>query len=364
MNRLAFGSALVAALAACDLSSPPIGVPFLKISPILDSTFVGDTLPPRSVTFYDAEGNPQPSGVVRWSSSDTLIARVDSVTGRIVGRGRGAAVITATANGVSGPALVVVSRQLDLTLLLDTLYLMPRDTITLPVAVKKKGGSPPAPWFNAPANAVFTVDSASGLVTANSPGGPIRYVAHADTVADTGAVTVLSLTDTLGGRAFFTVLGTAIRHQSSTARGLNYARTGDTLTFRLQASVTAGTSTIESLVITLRDSLTGTGTFVIDSLSPLEATARLGRDDASCKPPRPWGLWSSRAVLPSVTALSRFGGAIVVTQNVAVSNGRAVSGRFAFTAQRLDLYGDPLGLLAIRGVFVAPLTTNREPCEL
>src|SRR2546430_12699304 len=41
-----------------------------------------------------------------------------------------------------------------------------------------------------------------------SPGGPSRYIVHADSLADTGAVYVMSLSDTTGGKMFFSVGGT------------------------------------------------------------------------------------------------------------------------------------------------------------
>ncbi len=364
MNSRAFGLLLLAVLAACDLSGGAFGVATLRLSPILDSTFIGDTLRPRTVTYHDADGVLQPAGAVRWRSSDTTIARLDSITGRIVGRGRGAVLVTATANDVSGPALVIVSRPLDLTLLIDTVFLLRNDTLTLPVAVKERSGNPPAPWFSAPMNPAFTVDSASGRVTATSPGGPFSYTAHADTVSATGAVQVLSLTDTLGGRAYFSVLNTAIRHQGSAARGVNYSRAGGTLAFNLLVTVDTAGSTLEKIVVTLRDSVNGTGVFDIDSLSFAEAFAPAGQTDATCSPPRPWAIWSTRRSAVPITALSYSGGSFTVTQNILVPNGRAISGRFAFTAQRTDLYTDPLGLLVIRGAFVAPLTTDRLQCGL
>ena len=61
---------------------------------------------------------------------------------------------------------------------------------------------------------------------------------------------------------------------------------------------------------------------------------------------------------PPIVAISRPGGSITVTQIVPVPGGFAISGRFSFLAQRTDFYTDPLGLLPIRGTFVAPLTTR------
>ena len=46
-----------------------------------------------------------------------------------------------------------------------------------------------------------------------------------------------------------------------------------------------------------------------------------------------------------------------------IQHGMAISGRFTITVQRGDLYDDPLGALAIRGTFVAPLITDdRATC--
>ena len=78
-------------------------------------------------------------------------------------------------------------------------------------------------------------------------------------------------------------------------------------------------------------------------------------------PPRAWALWASQS--PSILALSRRGGIIGITQIVALSNGQAISGRFTYTAQRADLYADPLGALAIHGTFVSPLVTDRTSCR-
>src|SRR5438094_1067698 len=152
MSRLPFAPLLLAGTAlvgGCfDLSSPNTGS--LRLSPILDSMFVGDTLSPRTVTFYDANGTPQSPGVVKWHITlDSVggvpnpVATIDSVTGKIVGRRRGATVVYAEAQHQLAPALITVSSRLDLTLLLDTVFVMPSDTITLPLAIVQQPGSPP-----------------------------------------------------------------------------------------------------------------------------------------------------------------------------------------------------------------------------
>ena len=45
-----------------------------------------------------------------------------------------------------------------------------------------------------------------------------------------------------------------------------------------------------------------------------------------------------------------------------VPGGQAISGHFTFTAQRTDLYTDPLGVLSITGSFVAPFVHSNTVC--
>src|SRR5207247_7314638 len=179
---------------------------------IIDSLFVGNQAPRPSVTYYDGAGRSRTPAAteVRWASSDTAVLAVDSVTGRMTARRRGLAFIVATVQNTQGGALVVVSNTLDLTLLLDTIYVMPGDTFIVPVAVQKQN-SPPAAvvWYEAPSNSVYSIDSASGRLSALTLGRPAAYIVHAATLADTGALYVVSLPDTTGGgKFFFSVLGT------------------------------------------------------------------------------------------------------------------------------------------------------------
>jgi hypothetical protein len=357
MHLLLLSLALVA---ACSPSSPATS-PRVIVNPILDSLFVGDIVPARSVTYLDARGDTQPAGPVRWASTDTNVVRVDSVTGQIAGRGAGAAVLSARANGVTGTGLLVVSRVLDLALLLDTIYLMPGDTFTVPVTVNDRNGSPPPVWFRTSSNGVFTIDSASGRVTATGFGGPLAFTAHADSVSASGAVEVVQLTDTVGGKGFFTVLGTVIRRTRAGARAVNYRRQGDTVTFRVSLPVLSQGIAVENVLITLRDSVHVPAAFPIDSISLNEAFG--SGADPNCRPPRPWALWSIQTN-PPLRGLSRRGGGISITQVTLNAHGRAISGRFTFAGQRSDLYDDPLAVLPIRGTFVAPLIADAgRPCR-
>ena len=346
------------ALAAACSDSGPGGSPRVVIAPILDSLFVGDTVAARTARYFGAGGDSQATGPVRWFSSDQAVFRVDSVSGVIAGVGRGAAVLSARANGITGTSLLVVSRVLDLSLLLDTIYLMVGDTFTIPVSVRDKDGSPPPVRFTPVSSAVLTVDS-GGLITALQASTLVPFTAHADSVTATGAVQVVQLTDTVGGKGSFTVLGTVIRRARAGARAVNYRRLGDTATFRVSLPVVVTGVAIENIVITLRDSVAAPAIAAIDSISLNEAGASA---DFVCRPKRAWAIWSVLSS-PPLRGLSRQGGTIAITQVDTLVNGLAVSGRFSFTGQRSDLYDDPLGGLPVRGTFVAPVIADSRQCR-
>lgn len=363
MKRISFSVVFAATLAACTADFGSVDLSRLVLFPVLDSMFIGDRLPPRQATYYDASGAVQDPGGIAWLSGDTSVLQVDTTTGRITGLKAGYALVVGTAKGVQASALVAVSAPLQVTLLLDSVYLMPGDTFTAPVQVDHQVAGTPTVWFSAAANAVFDIDSATGRDSAKAPGGPVPFIAHAalgaDTVADSGTVEVVQLADTIGGKASFAMFSTVIRSRKTTARALNFHRRGDTLTFRLRAPVLQNNTTVELVAITLRTPPAAPGSFAIDSISPAEAQ----QVDPFCRPPRNWGLWSVTTSLSQLDALSRQGGSITITQMVPVANGMAISGRFYLPAQRIDLYDDPLGVVPILGTFVAPLITTTPRCE-
>jgi hypothetical protein len=365
MRRTRVAVSLYAVLAWCACQGTLSGgAPYLTLAPILDSLFVGDQALRPSVTYFDGAGGSRipASSEIQWASSDTLIIAVDRLSGRMTARRRGIAFVIATVQQAQGVALVVVSNALDLTLLMDTIYAMPGDTLTVPIAVKKQN-SPPAPvvWYAAPpSNGVYAIDSASGRLSALARGGPVAYIVHADSIADTGAVSVLTLTDTTGGKFFFSVLGTATGHVGGAVSAVNYRRSNDSLAFRLSGTHPSSVSR-QTVQITLPGSVVTPGAYAIDSLSPSEAGSLQLSSPAICSPPRPWAFWSSQT--PLIIALSRRGGTLGITQVVTVPNGQAISGRFAYTAQRTDLYADPLGVLSIHASFVAPLSSDRTTCR-
>jgi hypothetical protein len=347
---------------ACSNGTSPS--PTLRVSPVLDSLFVDDTIPPLAVEYRDASGVSMSPGTVTWSTSDPTVLDVDPSTGTIVGLKAGFAQVFAAAHGLQASALTVVLHPLQVTLLVDTIELMPGDTFTVPVAVAHQAPGTPLVWFRTAPNAVFTVDSASGKDSAKTAGGPLPFTVFAalgaDTVADSGSVEVISLVDTAGGKAGYTMFGTVIRSVRARAEAINYQRTGDTLTFRLRAFITQGSVTAEAVVITVRTSVSAPGTFAIDSITPAEAFG--SGADPICRPQHNWGSWSTIATDPAIQALSRAGGSLTVTRVAALIGGVAIGGRFNFDAQRTDLYDDPLGGLPIRGTFVAALVTGPNRC--
>ena len=348
----------------CSTSSGPSSLAQVIVAPVLDSLFVGDSLGPLAVTYLGDNGQPQNAGTITWSSSNPSVMSINATTGRIVALQPGLALAQAATHGLAGNALVVISRSLQVSLLLDTLYFMPGDTFTVPVQVTHKAAGVPTVWFKplGGTNAVFVIDSATGKDSAKATGGPLLFQTFAalgpDTVADTGAVRVLTLSDTTGGVGLYSILGTVIRRVNVQTQATNYRRAGDTLTFRLRAFLTRGTVTAEAVLVTVRTQLTAAGSLAIDSISPNE-TFGPGFDPV-CRPPRNWASWSTIATAPPIVALSRPGGSVTITQIVPVTGGFAISGQFSFLAQRTDFYTDPLGVLPIRGTFVAPLTTRNR----
>jgi len=272
-------------------------------------------------------------------------------------------VINASAHGTPGGAFIIVSDTLDITLQLDTVYLLPGDTLSVPVTVLKRTPVPTAAvWFTAPSNAQFSIDSASGRITATATsGGPSRYIVHADSLADTGAVYVMSLSDTTGGKMFFSIGGTVVTHVGASAVAVNYRATSGKLAFQLLGRVAPSGSVLQRVEIILPDSVIAADTtFAIDSLNPGEDSTNAHGFVAECSPPRPWAFW----LAPNrIVSYSRRGGTLGVLRIVPIPNGQAVSGHFSFTTQRTDLYTDPLGELSVTGSFVVPLVTSTTVCH-
>jgi len=365
MKRILVWTAFSAVLLACGLDVGPLTTPQIVLTPVLDTVYLGDQLVKRQVTFLDAHGNVQNPGPVTWSTKDTSIITVDAATGKITGRAPGNAVLLADAQGAEGFAVIVVSPLLNVTMLIDTLLAQPGDTFTIPVDVRHEAPGTPTVWFSADANAAFTVDSATGLVTANAAGGPFRVVAHAalspDTVSDGGTVEVLQLTDTTGGGGYYTIFGTVQRARRVTVRGSIYARPGGAPTFRLMFQTISGPTTEEELDILLGTPPADARVIAVDSISVSEAPG--GTVDPFCQPPRNWSAWFTLINSARLVALSRSGGNITISQVTTVPHGLVMSGHFYLPEQRTDRYDDPTGVLPIHGSFVAPVINDPTPCR-
>ncbi len=95
-------------LACCDGSpTQPNAVASVEVSPPGETVIeVGHTVQ-LTATIKDAAGNVLTERTITWSSDDDLIAAV-SGTGLVTGEGVGNATITATSEGRSGTASVMV----------------------------------------------------------------------------------------------------------------------------------------------------------------------------------------------------------------------------------------------------------------
>src|SRR2546428_3899728 len=205
-------------------------------------------------------------------------------------------------------------------MLLDTVYVMPNDTLTVPVVAIKRSSPPAVVSFEAPSNPAYSID-ARGKITALAAGGPFPYIVHADALADTGAVEVVSLTDTTGGKFFYSVRGTAISHVGGPVRAMNYVADNGGQAFQLRATYPSAASASQVVQVIFPDPVIDPGLYVIDSLNPAEDVASSVAPPAICSAPRPWALWTAR--LAGISASSRRGGALGLTQTGPRPHGQA-----------------------------------------
>lgn len=116
----------VLALAACsDLSSSDETVVALQVtSPPGAAVEVGDTVTYSAVAL-NRNGDPIPA-TIRWSTPDTAVIAVDSLSGVVLGRKPGQGRVQAISDGLVSPLnlLTVFASP-------DTLILVPPDTVTL-----------------------------------------------------------------------------------------------------------------------------------------------------------------------------------------------------------------------------------------
>ena len=362
MTRASFAWALCAALAACVKST---SLPkFVVLDPIFDSVFVGNQKPLPSVIYFDGDKlqTPPPSAVT-WQSSDPTILAVNNPSGQIQGLRRGTAIVSATVENTQGSEIVAVPDPVDITLLVDMLYLLPGDTMTIPTIILHRGdlSVPTVSYDPSPDPTVYTVDP-NGVVkaTATTTSGPVSYTVHADaataSATASGGVYVLNPADvaTVGGKAFFSVLGpsvlgAAVSHVDASPAAISYNRTDGSPAFRMRTTHAAASSSEQMAQVTLPAAVPVGVVAAIDSITPADSSA--------CAPPRAWAIWST----PTSTAYSgngHPGQQISITQLVSDgAGGQVAGGRFAYRVRRGEFYTSPASLLTITGVFVAPLTT-------
>jgi hypothetical protein len=354
MTRASFAWALCAALAACVKSTSL--QKFVVLDPVFDSVFVGRQKPlPRVIYFDGDQVQTPPASAVTWQSSDPTILAVNNPSGQIKGLKRGTAFVSATVENTQGSEIVTVPDSVDITLLVDTLYLLPGDTMTIPTIILHRD-NPPVVTYDATGATIFTIDANSGRVTATAtPGGPETYRVHADDASDSGAVYVLDPMSVGAGKAFFTVLGPSVigagvSHLEASPKVISYSLTDRSPAFRVQATHAPATSSEQVAQVTVPAAVAvGVVASAIDSITPVDSSA--------CAPPEAWAIWST----PTSTAYSgngHPGQQILITQLVTLTTGgQVVGGRFAYRARRGEFYTRPASLLTITGVFVAPLTT-------
>src|SRR2546428_7332643 len=295
MTRPWFAWALCAALAACAKST---SLPkFVVLDPIFDSVFVGNRRPLPNVIYFDGDKlQTPPASAVAWQSSGPTVLAVNNPSGQIKGLKRGSAFVSATVESTQGSEIVAVPDSVDITLLVDTLYLLPGDTMTIPTIILHRANLPvPVVSYDAPGATIFTID-ANGRVTATpTPGGPEKYRVHADDASDSGAVYVLDPTSPASRKAFFSVVGpsvvgAAVSHLDASPQVISYTSTSGNPAFRISAAASSSEQVVQ---VTVPQAVgTTPPAFAIDSITPA--------DSSTCTPPRAWAIWST----PTSTAYS------------------------------------------------------------
>jgi len=319
------------------------------------------------VTYFDGDKlQTPPASAVTWSSNPAILA-ANNPPGNMTGVARGTALVTATVQSAQGSAIIAVSDPVDITLLLDTLYLLPGDTMTIPTIILHRDPTLPTVSYDpSPDPTVYTVDG-SGLVMATStPGGPTRYTVTATegslTATASGGVYVLAPNGVGAGKAFFTVVGpsvpgTALRHATASPVAVNYTRPGGNSGFRMRATSSSSDQVAQVTLpagVSTDPAMYPSAPFEIDSITPA--------DTSTCTPPRAWAIRSS-TTSTAYSGNPDLGQQISFTQLVSDGgSGQVISGRFAYRARRSDFYTSPLSLLRITAVFVAPLTSNTTMC--
>lgn len=195
----AVGSTQVAASANGRSGLASITVTPVPVASVTVTPARLDLAPGKQATLsalaYDASGKALGGRAVVWSSSNTSVATVDA-SGVVSALAAGSATITATSEGLSGSSAVSVANPA-----VASVVIAPRSatvqrggTLQLSVTITDESGAAvtdrPPTWTSS--NTAVAIVSASGLVTAVSP-GVASLAAALDGKADTASITVVAV---------------------------------------------------------------------------------------------------------------------------------------------------------------------------
>ena len=210
------------------------------VTPAVDTLLAGDTLR-LAAEARDANGHAVAGQDISWASSDTAVAAVDDA-GLVTGIGAGAAEVTATASGITGPAeITVVAPVATIAVTPDTLALTALgQTTQLTAEVRDQHGNeiPRAvvAWSSSDVS-VASVDG-SGLVTAEGNGTATVTAASSEasgTATVIVAQTIVSLAvepvgltaAQAGKQGADTIMVTALDGRGSPVAGASYRWSSD-----------------------------------------------------------------------------------------------------------------------------------------
>ncbi len=176
-----------------DPDPDPPAVASVVVTPDSTSIEVGSTQTYAAST-RDASGNTLSGRAITWTTADAAVATV-SATGVVTGVGSGTTTVSATSEGVTGGATVVVVPipVASVDVAPDSVSLNVSETVTLSATTLDGSGGAltgrTVTWTSTDV-AVATVDGVSGLVTAASAGST-SVVATSEGVSDTAVVVVV-----------------------------------------------------------------------------------------------------------------------------------------------------------------------------
>jgi len=179
--------------ATAAITVTPVPVATVDVSPASASMVIGATTQ-LTATPKDANGNPLTGRTVTWTTANAGVATVDA-NGLVTGKGVGTVTITATSEGKTGTASIMVAlvpvATVDVSPSSATIQLGATQQFT--ATMKDANGNTlsgrTVSWETSDAS-IATVD-VNGLVTAQAVGGPITITATSEGKSKTASVTVI-----------------------------------------------------------------------------------------------------------------------------------------------------------------------------